>query len=111
MVKATLLGAGWTLHHDAINLQDHWIARQSEMVSSMEVEDLFLRRLQESAITPDDSVPLMSKHLMGYVLDGCQARIACGKHPAGGNHFTEVTGIHNGTVQYKRPKVGVKPGA
>ncbi len=37
MVKATLLGAGWTLHHDAINLQVYRIARKSGMVNSMEV--------------------------------------------------------------------------
>jgi len=46
LVKATLLGAGWTLHHDAINLQVHRIARQTGMVSNMEVEDFFFRRLQ-----------------------------------------------------------------
>ena len=62
-VKATLPGAGWTLHHDAINIQVHRIARQLRMVSSMEVEDIFMRILQESAIVPDEFVPLMSKHL------------------------------------------------
>ena len=82
LVKATLPRAGWTLYHDAINLQVHRIARQSGMVSIMEVEDLFLRRLRESAITPHDFVPLLSKDLKGYVPDGRQTGIACGKHPA-----------------------------
>ena len=45
LVKATLPGAGCTLHHDAVNIQVHRIARQSGMVSSMEVEDVFMRRL------------------------------------------------------------------
>jgi hypothetical protein len=67
LVKATSHGAGWTLHHDAINLQVHRIVRQSGMVSNMEVEDLFLRKLQESAITLDDFMPLLSKHLKGGV--------------------------------------------
>jgi len=66
-----------------MNLQVNRIARQSGMINSMEVEDLFLRRLQESAITLDDYVPLLSKHLKGYVPDGCHIGIACGKHPAG----------------------------
>ena len=81
MVKATLPGARWTLHHDAIHLQDHRIARQSVMTSNMEVEDLFSRMLRESAITPNYSVPLLSKHFKGYVPDGRQTGIACGKYP------------------------------
>ena len=70
LVKATLLEAGWTLHHDAITIQVHRIARESRMVINMEVEDVFMRRLQESAIVPDDFVPLLSKNLRGYVQDG-----------------------------------------
>ncbi len=70
LVKATLHGAGWTLQHDAINLQVHMIASQSDMVSNMEVDDLFLCRLQESALTLDNNVPLLSKHSKGYVPDG-----------------------------------------
>ena len=70
LVKATLPGAGWSLHHDAINIQVHRIARQSGMVSIMEVEDVFMWRLQESAIVPDDYVPLLRKQLRGYVPDG-----------------------------------------
>ena len=61
LVKATSPEAGWTLHHDAINLHVHRVARQSRMVSTMEVEDYFLRRLQESAIQPNDAVPLLGK--------------------------------------------------
>ena len=72
LVKAALPGAGWTLHHDAINLQIHRVARQSGMVSTMEVEEYFLRRLQESAINPDFAMPLLGKQLRGYVPDGRQ---------------------------------------
>jgi hypothetical protein len=43
LVKATLQGAGWTMYHDAINLQIHRVARQTGMVSTMEVEEYFLR--------------------------------------------------------------------
>ena len=70
LVKATLLGGGWTYHHNGINLQLHRISRQSGMVSDMEVEDYFLRKLRETAINPAQSVPLLSKHLKGYVPDG-----------------------------------------
>ncbi len=65
------------------------------MVNNMEVEDLVLRKLKESAITPDDYVALLNKHLKGYVPDWRQTRIACGKHPAGVDQFTEVKIIHN----------------
>jgi hypothetical protein len=61
LVKATLPGADRTLHHDAINLQIHRVARQSGMVSTMEVEEYFLRMLQESAINPDSAMPLLGK--------------------------------------------------
>jgi hypothetical protein len=40
------------------------------MVSDMEVEDYFLRKLRETAISLAQFVPLMSKHLKGYVPDG-----------------------------------------
>jgi hypothetical protein len=80
------------------------------MVSSMEVEDVFMRRLQESAISPDNSVPLLSKHLKGYVPDGRQMGIANGKYPAGVDQYTEVKIIHSGTVQYSRPEVRDNPG-
>jgi hypothetical protein len=75
------------------------------MVSEMEVEDFFLRKLRETAINPALSVPLLSRNLKGYVPDGHQTGIACGKYPAGVNHFTEAKVIHSGTVQYKRPDV------
>jgi hypothetical protein len=52
------------------------------------------------------SVPLLSKHLKGYVPDGHQTGIACRKYPVGVNQFTEVKVIHNGTVQYRRLEVG-----
>ena len=72
------------------------------MVSDMEVEDFFLRKLRETAINPTLYVPLLSRNLKGYVQDGHQAGIACGKFPAGVNQFTEVKVIHSGTVQYMR---------
>ena len=75
------------------------------MVSSMEVEDLFLRKLQESAIMPYEFVPLLIKHLKGYVPDGRQTGIACGKYQARVDQFTEVKIIHNGTIQHMRPNV------
>ena len=103
LVKATLSGARWTLHLAAINLQVHMIAKQSGMNSSMEVGDFFMRRLGESAIIPDNNMPLLSKHLKGYVPDGRQTRVASSKHPAGIDQSTEVKVIHSGAVQYKRP--------
>jgi hypothetical protein len=109
LVKATLPGAGWTLHHDAINLQIHRVARQSGMVSTMEVEEYFLRRLQESAINPDSAMPLLGKQLRGYVPDGRQTGIASSKRPAGVDQFTEVKVIHSGAVQYRRPDVRDNP--
>ena len=75
------------------------------MVSSMEIADLFMRTLQESAIVPGEFVPLLSKHLKGYVPDGRRTGISCGKYPAGVDQYAEIKTIHNGIVQYNRPKV------
>jgi len=75
------------------------------MVKNIKVEDLFLLKLQESEITPDESLPLLSKHLKGYVPDGRHTGIACGKHPAGVDQFTEGKIIHSITIQYNRPNV------
>ena len=47
----------------------------------------------------------MKRNLKGYVPDGHQTGIACGKYPAGVNQFTEVKVINSGAVQYKRPEV------
>jgi hypothetical protein len=80
------------------------------MVSNMEVEDLFISMLRESAITSDDHVPLLSNHRKGCVPDGRQTGIACGKYPAGVDEFTEVKIIHNGTIQYNKPDVKNNPG-
>ena len=77
----------------------------------MEVEDLFIRRLRESAITPDEFVPLLNKHLKGYVPGGRKTSIAFGKYPAGVDKFTEVKITHNGTIQYNKPDVRINPGA
>jgi len=85
LVKATLPGGGWTYHHNGINLQLHRSFRQSCMTSDMEVEDYFLRKVREMAISPIKIVPLLSKNLRGYVLDGHQTEIANGKYPAGVN--------------------------
>ena len=96
-------------HHDQINNQLHKIFRQSGMSSTMEIEDYFIRKLRETAINPVQSMPLLSKHLKGYVPDGHQTGIANGKYPAGINQFTEVKVIHSGTVQYNRKEVRDDP--
>jgi hypothetical protein len=46
-------------------------------------------------------MPLLNKHLKGYVPDGRKTRIANSKHPAGVDQFTEVKVIHGGTVHQK----------
>jgi len=79
------------------------------MVSDMEVEDYFLRKLRETAINPAQYVPLLSKNRKGYVPDGHRTGMACGKYPAWVNQFTEVKVIHSGAVQYKRPEVRDDP--
>ncbi len=58
------------------------------MGNDMEVEDYFLRKLRETAINPAQYVPLLSKHLKGYVPYGHQNGIANGKYPTGVNPFT-----------------------
>ena len=78
LVKAVLPRSRWMYHHDETNQQIHMIVKQSSMVSQMmETEDYFVRKLKGMAITPNDPVPIMSKHLKGYVLDGRQLKIAC----------------------------------
>ena len=49
------------------------------MVAQLEIEDYFIRKLHGKAITPSESVPILNKHLKGYVLDGRQLGIACNK--------------------------------
>jgi hypothetical protein len=83
LVKATLPGTGWTPYHDAINLQVHHVARYSGIVSTMEVQDYFIRILQESAIQLDSAMPLLGKLLRGYVPNGRQTGTASIKRPAG----------------------------
>ncbi len=75
------------------------------MYNDMEVEGYFIDKLRNMAVNPDQQVPILSKNLRGYVPDGHQTGIACGKFPAGLDQFTEVKVIHNGTVHYRRPKV------
>jgi hypothetical protein len=79
------------------------------MVSTMKVEDYFLRKLQESAIQPDTAMPLLGKQLKGYVPDGRQTGIARSKRPARVDQFTEVKVIHGGAVMYRRPQVRDNP--
>jgi hypothetical protein len=100
-----LPGGEWTYHHNDINLQLHKIFRHLGMCNDMEVEDYFLRKLKEMAINPTQSVHLLNRNLRGYVPDGHQAGIACGKYPAGVNPFIEVKVIHTGTIQYRGPEV------
>ncbi len=57
------------------------------------------------AVNPSQQVHVLSKYLKGYVPDGHQTGIACGKYPAGVDQFTEVKVIHSGTVQYMRQEV------
>ena len=98
MVTTTLPGAGSTNHHDGTNSQPQKMFRQSCMVNDMEVEDYFLRKLQERAIQPKPNVSLLSKQLKGYVLDGHQTGIANGKYLVGIDQFTDVKVIHSGAV-------------
>jgi len=59
------------------------------MTSDMEIEDYFMRKLNESAVLNNGSLPLQSQHLKGYVSDGRQSGIACNKFPAGIDQFTK----------------------
>jgi hypothetical protein len=72
------------------------------MKIDMEVEDLFIRMLRQSAVQPTNQVPLLNKQLKGYVPDGRQPGIASARHLGGVDQFTEVKVIHNGSVQYNR---------
>ena len=102
LITAILPRSGWTYHQDEINNQAHQIIRQSGMVSQVKVKDYFIRKLQGMAITPNDIVPILNKHLRGDVPDGRQLWIAINKFPGGIDQFTEVKVIHNVTVHYRR---------
>ena len=67
LVKATLPGARWTYHHDEVNQQIQKMVRQSRMVSQMKIEDFFIRKMQGMVISPDNTVPILNKHLKEYV--------------------------------------------
>jgi len=71
----------------------------------MQIEDYFMRKLQESAVSNNGLLPLLSKHLKGYVPDGQQAGIACNKYPTCIDPFTKTKVIQSGMVHYKRPAV------
>jgi len=75
------------------------------MVSLMEIEDYFIRKLQGMAVTPSESVAILIKHLRGYVPNGKQLGIASNKFPDEIDEFIEVKGIYNGKVQHMRPSV------
>ena len=75
------------------------------MINQLEIEDYFIKKLQGMAISSDFAVPILNKHLKGYVLDGRQLGIASNKFPAGIDQFTEVQVIHSGTIRYRRPYV------
>jgi hypothetical protein len=75
------------------------------MMSDMEIEDFFMRRLRENAITPNTSTPLLGNQLKGYYPSGRQTGIASMRHPTRVDQFTEVKVIHNGTVHYNRLEV------
>ena len=64
---------------------------------------LFRNKLRGMAVTPNESVPILNKHLKGYIPDGRQLGIASNEFPGGIDQFTEVKVIHIGTVQYMRP--------
>ena len=51
------------------------------MAKQLKIDDYFIRNLRGMAVTPNESVPILSKHLKGYVLDGRQLRIASNKFP------------------------------
>ena len=53
------------------------------MVSQLETEDYFIRKLQGMPVTPNESVPILNKHLKGYVPNGRQLGIACNKFSGG----------------------------
>ena len=46
------------------------------MISQIEVKDYIIRKLQGMAITPNNIVSILIKHLKGYVPDGKQMGIA-----------------------------------
>jgi hypothetical protein len=64
------------------------------MTNDMKVQDYFIRKLRQSAIQPTNTVPLLSKKLKGYVLNGRHTGIASARHQAGIDQFTEVKGRH-----------------
>jgi hypothetical protein len=53
------------------------------MESQLEIEDYFINKVREMAISPENSVPILKKNLNGYIPDGRHLGIACGKFPAG----------------------------
>ena len=53
------------------------------MVCQLEIEDYFIRKLHGMANTPNKLVPILNKHLKGYVQNGRQLGIACNKFLGG----------------------------
>jgi len=109
-----MVGVGVRLNKSMIAILDvlyfhnnviHKILRQSGMERQLEIEDYFINKVREMVISPENIVPILNKNLKGYLPDGRQLGIACGKFPAGIDPLTEVKVIHNGTIQYMRPNV------
>ncbi len=70
---------------------------KSNTVNQMEVvDDNFIRKLKGMANTPNESVPVLIKHLNEGVRPGQEAGITCNKFHGGIDKFTEVKYIHNG---------------
>ena len=68
------------------------------MTSVTEIRDYFIHGLHDITVQSNDYVPLMSKHLKGYVLDGRHIGIDCNKFPAGVEQFTEIEVIYIGSL-------------
>ena len=54
------------------------------------------------AVTPSESVPILSEHLRGYVPNGGHMGIASNKFPGRIDQFTKVKVIHIVKVHYMR---------
>ena len=75
LAKATLHGSGWTYHRGAINNVIHEIVRKSRMESQLEIEDYFINKVREMAISLENTVPILDKNLKGYIPNGRQSLV------------------------------------
>jgi hypothetical protein len=53
------------------------------MESQLEIEDYFINKVREMAVSPENTVPIHSKHMKGYIPDGRRLGIPRGNFPAG----------------------------